>query len=70
MIRLAALFFGVAALAWAQKDWPTYGHDPGGMRFSPLTLTQINTTNVRHLRRAWTYHTGDTGNQFESTPIA
>ena len=19
------------------KEWPTYGHDPGGMRFSPLT---------------------------------
>src|SRR5437763_3722269 len=67
MIRSAALLLGLAALLPAQKDWPTYGHDPGGMRYSPLT--QINTANVAKLRRAWSYHTGDTGNQFESTPI-
>lgn len=35
-------------------DWPTYGHDPGGQRFSPLT--QITPTNVASLRVAWTYH--------------
>jgi quinoprotein glucose dehydrogenase len=67
MIRFAALWLSVAALSFGQEDWPTYGHDPGGMRYSPLT--QINTNNVAKLRRAWTYHTGDTGNQFESTPI-
>jgi len=27
-----------------QNDWPYYGNDPGGMRFSPLS--QINTNNV------------------------
>ena len=26
------------------REWPTYGHDPGGMRFSPLT--QITPANV------------------------
>jgi glucose dehydrogenase len=31
-----------------------YGHDPGSMRFSPLD--QVNTQNVQHLTRAWTYH--------------
>lgn len=46
---------------------PAYGHDPGGLRYSPLS--QIKTTNVGTLHRAWTYHTGDAGNQFESTPI-
>ena len=37
------------------------------MRYSPLA--QINTSNVSRLHRAWTYHTGDTGSQFETTPI-
>jgi quinoprotein glucose dehydrogenase len=46
--------------------WPAYGHDPGGARYSPLT--QINAQNVSTLRRAWTYHTGDSGS-FETTPI-
>ncbi len=35
-------------------EWPTYGHDPGGMRFSPLT--QINPANVNQLQVAWVYH--------------
>jgi quinoprotein glucose dehydrogenase len=35
-------------------DWPTYGHDAGGGRFSPLD--QINTGNVAGLKPAWTYH--------------
>ncbi len=35
-------------------DWPTYGHDPGGQRFSPLA--QITTSNVAKLQVAWTYH--------------
>jgi glucose dehydrogenase len=55
-------------LAVAQTTgWPAYGHDPGGARYSPLT--QINTRNVSTLRRAWTYHTGDSGGNFETTPI-
>ncbi len=37
-------------------DWPTYGRDPGGARFSPLT--QITRTNVAQLQVAWTYHSG------------
>jgi quinoprotein glucose dehydrogenase len=67
MIRILAVFLAAAGCLPAQKDWPAYGHDPGGMRYSPLS--RINTTNVTKLRRAWTYHTGDTGNQFETTPI-
>ena len=38
----------------ASKEWPTYGHDPGGMRFSPLT--QITPANVGQLQVAWVYH--------------
>jgi quinoprotein glucose dehydrogenase len=37
-------------------DWPAYGRDPGGARFSPLT--QITRENVKQLQVAWTYHTG------------
>ena len=59
----------------AVDDWPYYGHDPGGMRYSPLT--QINRENVSTLKVAWTFHTGDVsdGTQerkrsgFETTPL-
>jgi quinoprotein glucose dehydrogenase len=61
MMSLLRVFsFTTAALvvaASAQTDWPMYGHDPGGMRFSPLQ--EINTKNVNRLERAWTYHTGE-----------
>jgi len=36
------------------REWPTYGHDSGGMRYSPLT--QINAKNVSDLAVAWVYH--------------
>ncbi|HWW17256.1 MAG TPA: pyrroloquinoline quinone-dependent dehydrogenase [Candidatus Saccharimonadales bacterium] len=56
-------------------EWPYYGHDAGGMRFSPLT--QINRENVATLKVAWTFHTGDVSegrgrrkrSGFESTPL-
>jgi len=51
----------------AQTDWPMYGHDPGGMHYSPLQ--RITAANVSKLRRSWTYHTGEPGSPFESTPI-
>jgi quinoprotein glucose dehydrogenase len=35
-------------------EWPTYGHDSGGMRFSPLT--EITPANVADLQVAWVYH--------------
>ncbi|MEO8406268.1 MAG: c-type cytochrome, partial [Chitinophagaceae bacterium] len=34
-------------------DWPTYGGNKAGNRYSPLT--QINAGNVSHLEVAWTY---------------
>ncbi len=59
MQRLALSVFLVAAGAFAQstdlsKEWPTYGHDPGAMRFSPLT--EITPANVSKLKVAWVYH--------------
>src|SRR3982751_6904690 len=50
----AALGAVFAAAAFAQTDWPTYGNDLAGTRYSPLK--QIDTTNVTKLVRAWTYH--------------
>jgi quinoprotein glucose dehydrogenase len=38
----------------SSREWPTYGHDSGGQRFSPLT--QITPANVASLEVAWTYH--------------
>jgi len=40
-----------------KNDWAYYGHDAGGTRYSPLT--QINRENVKNLKVAWTFHTGD-----------
>jgi quinoprotein glucose dehydrogenase len=44
----------LAATAFAQNDWPTYGNNLAGTRYSPLK--QIDTRNVATLVRAWTYH--------------
>src|SRR4051794_41748840 len=49
----AALCAGSPAAAAGPGDWPTYGHDRGGMRFSPLT--QINAATVGQLKPAWAY---------------
>uniref|UniRef100_Q028C8 Quinoprotein glucose dehydrogenase n=1 Tax=Solibacter usitatus (strain Ellin6076) TaxID=234267 RepID=Q028C8_SOLUE len=38
----------------AAREWPTYGHDPGGQRYSPLT--ELTPENVGRLKVAWTYH--------------
>src|SRR5436190_17178938 len=49
------------AVSWADpsaKDWPAYGHDASGGRFSPLT--QITPDNVSKLAVAWTYHMNPT----------
>jgi quinoprotein glucose dehydrogenase len=56
-------------------NWPYYGGDAGGMRYS--RLTQFNPKNVSRLKIAWVFHTGDVsdgkhGKQrsgFEATPI-
>jgi quinoprotein glucose dehydrogenase len=45
---------GLVVPALGQRDWPTYGHDPGSSHYSPLK--QIDTTNVSKLTRAWTFH--------------
>ncbi len=65
--RLAGIILCCAASAFAQTDWPVYGHDAGGTKYSPLA--QIQPGNVQRLARAWTYHTGEQGSTFEATPV-
>lgn len=54
-------------------DWPAYGRDRGGERYSPLT--GINRGNVRRLAPAWEYSTGEAAVKlmqsvsFEATPL-
>ena len=45
------------------ENWPVYGHDEGGTRFSPLA--DINRDNVSKLSIAWVAHTGETVAVFE-----
>lgn len=54
----------------AAAQWPAYGGDAGGSRFSHLT--QVNRSNVSTLQMAWIMRTGDyltDRGRFEATPI-
>ncbi|HEY7305437.1 MAG TPA: pyrroloquinoline quinone-dependent dehydrogenase [Bryobacteraceae bacterium] len=64
MTRFVALLF-LSAVGFAQTDWPSYGNDPGAMRYAPLR--QIRKDNVQRLKLAWTFHTGKPGS--EAIPI-
>src|ERR1700727_1381027 len=46
-----ALLLAPPALAFTDSEWPTYGHDYGDTRFSPLA--QITPANVTALKPAW-----------------
>ncbi len=64
MTRPLALLL-LCARGFAQTDWPSYGNDPGAMRYS--TLRQIHVGNVARLKLAWTFRTGKPGS--EAIPI-
>ena len=52
------------------NDWSAYGRNTGGQRFAQFT--QINTSNVKDLKVAWTYHTGElaiNGSEYQTTPL-
>ncbi|MEO8569645.1 MAG: pyrroloquinoline quinone-dependent dehydrogenase [Ginsengibacter sp.] len=61
----------------SNNEWPAYGRDAGGSRYS--NLQQINSNNVGKLKVAWTYRTGELKTYegtsaiekaaFEATPI-
>src|SRR6202021_3361630 len=60
LLVIVCVVFG-SAVARGQvsgdAEWPSYGNDPGGMRYSQLS--QINRENVSTLKVAWIFHTGD-----------
>jgi quinoprotein glucose dehydrogenase len=66
---------GGFAAAPRDTEWPTYGNDAGGSRYS--ALAQIDRDNVEQLTEVWSYRTGDLGvgvasakrMAFEATPI-
>ena len=53
----------------AGKDWSIYGGGPQSTRYS--TLKQINRQNVRNLKVAWTFDSGDgyPGSEMQCNPI-
>lgn len=66
---------GVLAAEAPPGEWPVYGRNAAGQRYSPLD--QITPGNVDELKVAWTYRTGDVPGQpgdpvettFEVTPL-
>nr|MBA3812099.1 PQQ-binding-like beta-propeller repeat protein [Caulobacteraceae bacterium] len=75
-LALAACAKAPPPAAAPDVDWPYYGGDAGGQRFS--TAAQITPANVRGLKIAWTWSTGDASSKpaadmraaaFENTPI-
>jgi glucose dehydrogenase len=71
LAKASKMVFVIASLLLrslhAQSDWSSYGHDPGGARYSPLS--QIDASNVARLHVAWTYDSGEVSASFETTPI-
>ncbi len=89
-VPISAALLGVALAACGDgagpsTEWPAYGNDPGGSRYSPLA--QVDRSNVAALELAWSFSTGDAGHdpgmeqqgacgdchtgdsKFEATPI-
>lgn len=63
------LSFPVATIGAAQSvqgDWAHYGRTAAGTRYAPFD--QINGSNVKGLKPAWTYRTG-VGGAFKATPL-
>jgi glucose dehydrogenase len=67
LYQTAILAAATLPLLNAQADWPNFGNDPGGMKYS--TLKQITPQNVTKLVRAWTYDTGDTAGGFRGWQV-
>ena len=73
-MRSLLLLLAAVPCAWC-SDWPYWGGDAGGTRYSPLT--EIDKTNVKRLEVAWTLDTGDSSDgtiypsrsSFEAVPL-
>jgi quinoprotein glucose dehydrogenase len=52
-VRIILIATLLSPFALCQTDWPAYGHDAAGQRYSPVA--KINTKNVSRLHLAWQY---------------
>lgn len=68
LVGLTSLFTVAPALGQAGRDWPVYGGDPGGSKYS--TLDQITRDNVGRLELVWSWETGDQPVPAARTPFA
>jgi quinoprotein glucose dehydrogenase len=70
-IGMIACVRSIAPTAREDVDWRVTGGEPGQSRYSPLD--QIDRSNVKRLRVAWTYRAGDASPQnrseIQATPI-
>ena len=74
-IVLVSFAYTSTAFAEADQSWRHYGGDAGGARFSPHS--EIGPGNIRNLRQAWVYRTGDISDgerypgksSFKATPV-
>ena len=71
-VVVALLVAGSAVGAQSPRatEWPAYGNDAGGTRYSPAA--EITSANVKDLRLAWVMRTGDflgERGRFEATPL-
>lgn len=75
LMLLVGVALAPGSTAQQPDQWPSYGGDPGGTRFTPHR--QITPANVGGLEVAWTYRTGELGAgardsakiTFEATPL-
>jgi quinoprotein glucose dehydrogenase len=69
------VWLALLAIPLSAQQWPVYGGDDGGSKYSPLE--QINRSNVSTLKLAWEWKSGEvrmpefnsTPGPFEGTPI-
>ncbi|MEP7308386.1 MAG: PQQ-binding-like beta-propeller repeat protein [Acidobacteriota bacterium] len=74
-VTAAGVLVGAQPPASRQVEWPYYGGDPGGTKYS--ALTDIDATNIQRLQVAWEWkhweapltEFGTTPGLFEATPL-
>jgi hypothetical protein len=75
VIFAAAVLFGASPQSRLPQEWPWYGGDAGGNRYS--TLNDINRENVKNLKLVWEWKPGEEPiaekgirpENFEGTPL-
>ena len=66
-MRTLIFLLAFSLLSAADRDWPSYGGGPAGIRYSDLK--QIDRANVKQLAVAWTYDTADGAGDPQTQPI-